>query len=343
LSNRFQYVKHGGFSSSQGKILFGVPQGSVLGPLFFTTYISPLAGVIASFGISSHQYADDTQLFISLSKLDWNEKIGSMELCLSSVYAWLSSNYLALNTNKTEVILLGTSKQVGALNSLVGNVDVAGSSIPMSTKFKTLGVTLDQQLSFTDHVQSVTNSCWYHIRALRDIRPLLNTDSATMVALGIVGSRLDYCNSLLYGISAENIGKLQRIQNTLARIVTSSSRWSSSAPLLERLHWLPIEQRIKFKICTVTFKVKHFGQPQYLRDQLTMQPIPIRSTRSSGENLNNFAVPHANIKMAERSFRVAAPTLWNSLPLSARQATSLQVFRGLLKTHFFKINQLDHH
>ena len=84
---------------------------------------------------------------------------------------------------------------------------------------KLLGVTLDSTLSFDKHVIKATRSCHYHIRALRHTRPLLTLDTAKAMAVAIVGSRLDYCNSVLYGMSQANINRLQRVQNILARVV----------------------------------------------------------------------------------------------------------------------------
>ncbi len=310
----------------------GVPQGSVLGPMHFTLYIAPVASVINSFGISRHQYTDDTQLYLALSSSNWQDKILLLESCLVAVHKWFSVNFLALNPDKTEALLLGTWQQTRKLSNLFETINVAGTNIAISKSLKTLGVTFDQKLSFDEHVQSVSKTCHYHIRALRHIRSLLTQDLAVTVACGIVSSRLDYCNSLLYNSSAENIQKLQRAQNTLARVVTTSAPRTSSNPILMKLHWLPIDYRVKYKIATLTFKVLQYQQPQYLYTLLSRHDTS-RPQRSN--ELNSLMIPRTNTELARRAFSVAAPTIWNNLPTNARTAVTLETFKTQLKTHYF--------
>ena len=332
LHGREQYVKCNDSSSTPVPVTGGVPQGSVLGPILFSLYIAPVVAVIDSFGISHHQYADDTQLYLTISSSNWQSKVETIESCLLAVHRWFSVNFLALNPDKTEAIILGTWQQQQRLSRLFNKINVAGTEITISESLKTLGVTFDQHLSFNNHVQSVSRACHYHIRALRHIRSFLTHDSAVTVACGIVSSRLDYCNSLLYGSSAENIQKLQRAQNTLARVVTGSRSRTGSTPLLQGLHWLPVDYRIRYKISSLTYKILHQQQPTYLQPLLSRY-IPSRSLRS-GEQIQ-LIIPRTNTRIGTRAFSVAAPTIWNSLPLNVRDVATLGTFQSHLKTHFF--------
>ena len=123
----------------------------------------------------------------------------------------------------------------------------------ITDKIKTLGVTLDNRLTFDHHVSSISKSCFFHIRAFRHIRAALTQEMANSVAVSLVTSRLDNANSLLYGTSQTNLNKLQRIQNTLTKLVDPNHTCSSEA--LQTLHWFPVRQRINFKIATLTFKL----------------------------------------------------------------------------------------
>ena len=187
---------------------------------------------------------------------------------------WFTVNYLASNSPRNQT--------TDAIIGKIQHINVAGTEIKLSKNFKPLGVILDKNLSFATHVQSVSRACHYHIRALKHIRPLLTSDSVVVVACGIinVGSRLDCCNSLLYGTSVDNLSRLQRLQNTLTRVVTKSGWRAHSLPILERLHWLPVEHRIRFKIDTLTFRVLHQINPPYLYDFCRLD-IQIHSSKDA--------------------------------------------------------------
>ena len=122
--------------------------------------------------------------------------------------------------------------------------------------------------------------------------------------------------SILYGISNYNIAKLQRAQNSLARVVHRASYRMSPSSLLEQLHWLPIDLRIAFKIATLTFKTLNLGQPEYLGNVIKRH-IPGRALRSAidSERLN---LPTTKTVISQRGFRIAAPTIWNAKPYEIR-------------------------
>ena len=165
----------------------------------------------------------------------------------------------------------------------------------------------------------------------------MSTDTAKSVACAIVGSRLDYCNSLLHNISKKNIQKLQRIQNNLARVVLKAPRLRSPEPMLASLHWLPVVYRITYKLAIITFKALTTGQPTYLADLLHRR-VALRHTRSSTPD--SLVVPSIRTKMASRAFSHAAPTIWNNLPHDVRETISINSFRTRLK-HFTSSQPMD--
>ena len=114
------------------------------------------------------------------------------------------------------------------------------------------------------HVNSVCSPCYCHIRALRHIRPSLNQETAANIGRSVVSSRLDYCNSLMYGISRANMKKLQWVQNALIRVICSLEPRNSVSGARRDLHWLPIEQRIIFKIAVLTFNCRRRSAPSYI-------------------------------------------------------------------------------
>ena len=126
---------------------------------------------------------------------------------------------------------------------------------------KNLGVIFDSDNSFDNHVAKVCRACYYHLRALRQIRKFLEVETAILLANAMVSSCLGYCNSLLYGV---NIAKLQRVQNALCRIIFRLDKMSHVTPFLKKLHWLPIQHRILFKYNLLVFKAINLSQPPYL-------------------------------------------------------------------------------
>ena len=159
----------------------------------------------------------------------------------------------------------------------------------------------------------------------------------------LVSSKVDYCNSLYYGLPdcnslyyslpALSLDRLQKVQNSLARVVDPSvRRHHHITPTLKKLHWLPIHQRIHFKIASLTFKTLQNFQPSYLSD-LLIPYTPSRNLRSLDKHL--LTVPDIRSANGRRSFTFAAPTIWNSLPIALRSCPSLPTFLSGLKTHFF--------
>ena len=329
LENRQQFVKYGQASGAVKPIIAGVPQGSVLGPLLFAAYVSPIGRIIEHFGVGQHHYADDTTLYIRLDSA--NVLPSALTDCVDAISAWFLVNDMQVNPDKSEIMVLGSRAKLKTLR-LPSTASIGGTVLNWSDTVKIIGVTLDSTLSFDQHVSEICQTSSYHIRALRHIRPYLNASQAAQLGCSIVSSRLDYCNSILSGTSAHNIGRLQRVQNNLARVICSTPSRASAQPLLQRLHWLPIQQRIMYKIAVLTHKTINHGQPSYL-EELTQIYKPARSLRSS--NGLSLVSPFVKTAGGEKAFSAAAPHVWNNLSLRTRTSTSLTSFKKNLKTELF--------
>ena len=190
-------------------------------------------------------------------------------------------------------------------------MDVAGTLLKLRDNVKSLGVTSDRELPFEKHVNIVCRACNYHLWSLRNIRKYLAVDVANAIDCSVVGSRLDYCNSILYKTTKANITKLQRVQNSLARVVLQMPRRTYADDLLAQQQWLPVSYRIEYKIALIPYEALKLGQPRYLADFLIHQH-QVRATRSEGQCRLHQLVP--NSQTASGGFRYAVPSVWNLLP-----------------------------
>jgi hypothetical protein len=331
LTDRSQSVSIDSHSTPPSAMNTGVPQGSVLGPLLFTLYTTPLSYLFSATPISYHLYADDTQLYISFHSSDAAISLATLSTILDSVHFWLTSNRLSVNPSKTEYLIIGTPQQRAKLTA--SSILFQGNTLTPSDSTRNLGIIFDKDLSLKHHISSICKSSFYQIRQIRQVRSSLDKNSAIVLANSLVTSKLDYCNSLFYGLPAVTLDRLQKVQNSLARVVIPSvRRHHNITPTLKELHWLPIRLRIDFKIASLTYKTIHIKQPAYLYELLTPY-IPTRNLRSTDKHL--LTVPDIRSANGRRSFAFAAPTVYNSLPLSLRSCQSLPLFLTGLKTHLF--------
>ena len=270
---------------------------------------------------------------MSLSVLNAKESLEKLQHCLLGVSSWMTGFKLKLNPSKTKFLLIGTKLQ---REKFLNNFPclLLGQDTNPSTSVKNLGVLFDSSLNFRKHISKTCRTCFYHIRDLRRIRKSLSLDLAKQIAVALVSSRLDYCNSLFHNMPENDIARLQRVQNCLARVVTNAPRFSRSVPILKRLHWLPVKFRIHFKICAITFRTLKENQPAYLAD-LLVRPKCSKYLRST--NSNRFVVLRIKTKTGSRAFTISGPALWNALPVPIRNAKTILTFRKLLKSHLFDL------
>ena len=243
----------------------------------------------------------------------------------------MSQNFLQLNANKTEILVIGPENIANSIRMSLGSLASNVTDIA-----KNLGIFFDSHMNLEFHVNKVTQSCFYHLRNIKKIKPILTTQDLEKIIHAFVSSRLDYCNGLYSTLSSSSIHRLQLIQNTAARILTNTNRRAHITPVLAALHWLPIKSRIDFKILLITYKALHDLAPPYISELLHAKPN-VRALRSSNKGL--LDIPPSNLKTkGDRAFAVIAPTLWNTLPLVIKNAQSVDVFKNLLKTHLYRLH-----
>jgi len=301
----------------------------------FSYYTYVIGKIILRHNLKYHRYADDIQIYI-----EFNPKIPGdavcalfkLQSCAKDIKLWMSPNKLKLNEDKTEFFIAASKHNLKSLKNM--SLDVCGTTILPSSSVRNLGVHFDSKMTMTDHVSSLTRSLNFQLRNIGCIRRYLDHDTCSHVTRSLILSRLDYSNSLLYGITAKDMYRLQKIQNRAARLIYKANRRDHVTPLLQQLHWLPVKERITFKLLTLAAKCRMNETPNYLSN-LVQMPKPSRYHLRSRADKTILAKKRTRNTYGDKAFTNAVPVLWNKLSKTLRSSSSTNVFKARLKTHLF--------
>ena len=242
----------------------------------------------------------------------------------------MALSFLSFNEEKTEVVVFAPN---GTCDPLP--FDLGPLAQYVKPTVSNLGFKMDNDFKLDRQISLVVKSSFFHLRQLAKVKPFLSTKHFETVIHAFITSRLDYCNALYLGASQSSLARLQLIQYAAAHLLTGTRKREHITPILASLHWLPVHFRIHFKVLLFTFKSLTGLAPPYL-SELLHPYSPARSLRSADQML--LEVPRTRRKLrGDRAFSVAAPKLWNDLPLQIRQAPSLAIFKSSLKTYFYSL------
>ena len=215
---------------------------------------------------------------------------------------------------------------------------VGGQSITPMVKVRDLGVFIDRELTMEAHVSNTVRGCMYQLRQLRSVKRSLTLDSRRALATAFVASRIDYCKGVLYGVTKGEVQRLQMVLNAAARLVVGTGKFSHVTPIFrDVLHWLPVQHRISYKIPILARDCIHGIGLAYFDDVCAPVTATPGRTNLRSAMRGDLVIPQTRTKLGERSFRISAPTVWNSLPDSLKPfATSREHFRKELKTYLFR-------
>ena len=334
LHGRTYCVVIGSEKSYSMDLKYGFPQGSVLGGKKFIMYSTPLGNIIIPKNVEHECYADDTQKYLFFKLQDeeaLRTAISQMQGSLDNVQSWMTANMLKLNSDKTKMIIFAPKQHLDHLSNTLLTFD--NEEITPLQEVRNLGVQFDATMSMKPQVNAITKSCYTQIRRIAKIRRYLTDDAAKSLVHAYVTSRLDYCNSLFACLPLYLLKKLQRVQNRAARLIRAIPWRASITKHLQELHWLPVTERIKFKVLTLVYKSLNNMAPYYLKTMFNYYR-PSRNLRSSARLL--LVVKRHRTRYGSRAISNYGPTLWNSIPIEIRKAETLGQFKALLKTHFFR-------
>lgn len=305
LSDRTQVVRVDGSLSKPRALQRGVPQGTVMGPLLFVMFTMDMVNHMHGCGM--HQYADDTQLYISFSKestVDIEEKLNRL---LQSMHDYSINNGLKINAIKSAIMYFGVNRVWASQNV---NATINGVEIKVVEEYKNLGVTLDYGMRFRTHVNKIVQKCYVALRDLYKNKLVLNRGLRKLLAESLVLSNCTYCDFVFMPfLDLAYKYKLQKIQNSCIRFIFDLKREDHVSHKLSELRWLNMSDRCKLHFACFLHKVRQSGMPLYIKNKLNLRSsIHDRSTR----NRQHFDIPKHRTALFQRSFSYLAPRLLNT-------------------------------
>ena len=256
-------------------------------PFLYLVYTSPIGKIIKHHGLQYHLYADDSQLYVSFKSGSQEEMLmakSKLELCIKDIDIWTVNNGLKLNHDKSELLIFSS---MFCTTPVLDCVEVVDEQIAPVQAARNLGIIFDKHCSLNDHLAKLCKSAQFHLRNISKIRKYLSKDSTKILVHAFVSSKLDYCNSLLYGLPEYQLQKLQLLQNTAACIVTLTRKYDHITPILVSLHWLPVKYRITFKILRLVYKGLNGFAPSYIADLLSYKDYSGKLRSASQNHLSS--------------------------------------------------------
>ena len=307
LSERSQYVRIGSELSALEKIVYGVPQGSILGPALFNIYLNDLPTIPRFSSLES--YVDDSKLYLSFPVRDLNTIVQQINEDLSLIASWCCHNHLLINPDKTKLLVMGTRQMLQTLPDF--HITLLGKEIAPTASARDLGVQVDATLSYNEHVTNITSTCMASLCQINRIKHLLDSRTLENVITSLVFSKLYFCSTVWANTSKTNVRKLQKIQNFAARILTGTRKYEHITPVLNNLRWLSVPAMLALYDAILTFKCLRGLAPNYLSSRFnTRASVHGRNTR----NKNMLDIPAFNTAAGQRSFTYRAVKCWNMLP-----------------------------
>ena len=329
ISNRKQFCKVNGICSKTKDIHCGVPQGSCLGPLLFLIYINDLPFALKKGKVT--MYADDTSISYSSSSLVDIEQTLNSEL--NDLKLWMQGNKLSLNFLKAQAMVVGSKPKIKKITAKI--VDhpkflIGGSQVENVDREKYLGVIIDKNLNWEEHISNVRTKVSRAIGFLKYSSKFLPQNTLSKMYSGIVEPQFRFCCSVWGCCGVTKLQTLQKLQNRAARIVTKSNFDTPSIGLIQGLNWPTVSDIIRGETATTVYKSLNGLVPEYLSSLFEK-----RSTRNVRELRNtetDLSISLRKTNNGQRAISFRGPKLWNSLELDVKQAPSLATFKRRIKS-----------
>lgn len=323
LTNRTQKVSFNNTSSDPGHIKYGVPQGSILGPLLFLLFINDLPLYT---NVSTDLYADDTTLYETNSSKQEIEK--KLQYAISDVANWCKQNGMVINLDKTKAMLVTTRQKRSRIDS---DLNILFNDVRLLTvsNEKVLGIQIDNHLSWGDHIRKVTRKMSTNIWLLSKIKGYLSHEHRLVFYKSYIQPHLDYANIVWGSTAKSNIKQIERLQKRACRVILDYNTENVYQSMID-LKIMTVSERVFFRKAKLMYKVSNDLTPVYLSDMFSKR----QQVDHDGNELqilrsvaaDNFVLPKPRTELYKSSLAFSGPVIWNCIDNNVKSAPSVESF-----------------
>ena len=321
LENRTQAVKIGKNTSSRREVGYGVPQGSILGPLLFSIFVIDMSKLTTDCDLV--QYADDSQFIFSGSPNNIKAITDRAKHTMSRAKQYFDSNGLKVNPQKTQAIFVGSRQNIAKI-PVDTKIDFDGKLISPSSTVKNLGVVFDNYMTFDKHIDDVRRKTIVSLILLNNIKNKVDKDTRVMLVQSLALSKVDYCFKIWGCTGKSQIQRIQKLQNFAAKVAIGNvKKYDHASPCIYELKWLKIEEKYIYELCVFMYK-----RVNKLISEMLIPLTPVNSvSQAVTRQSNDFYVSLSRTNLGSRELAKGCPRLWNKLPREIREVTTLTSFK----------------